>query len=96
LLFDLASVMSMAGSSAGSSERSRKPDVQTLMRTHAPVIRADDDRVRAVVDDHFGVRAGVTSTPRNEDGGSATSGDGPGSPLTSTSYLDASRRFSTP
>jgi integrase len=32
-------------------------DVQTLMRTYAHVIRADDDRVRAVVDDRFGVSA---------------------------------------
>ncbi|MPZ74515.1 MAG: tyrosine-type recombinase/integrase [Nitriliruptorales bacterium] len=32
-------------------------DVQTLMRTYAHVIRADDDRVRAVVDEHFGVSA---------------------------------------
>jgi hypothetical protein len=27
------------------------------MRTYAHVIRADDDRVRAVVNDHFGVSA---------------------------------------
>ena len=32
-------------------------DIQTLMRTYAHVIRADDDRVRTVVDDHFGVSA---------------------------------------
>ena len=42
-------------------------DVQTLMRTYAHVIRADDDMVRAVVDDHFGVSAEDflrTDTPR--------------------------------
>jgi integrase len=42
-------------------------DVQTLMRTYAHVIRADDDRVRTVVDDHFGVSAEDflrTDTPR--------------------------------
>lgn len=42
-------------------------DVQTLMRTYAHVIRADEDRVRVVVDDHFGVSAEDflrTDTPR--------------------------------
>jgi len=42
-------------------------DVQTLMRTYAHVIRADDDRVRGVIDDHFGVSAEDflrTDTPR--------------------------------
>ncbi|MGH8972893.1 MAG: hypothetical protein ACRD0C_06780, partial [Acidimicrobiia bacterium] len=32
-------------------------DIQTLMRTYAHVIRSDDERVRAVVDEHLGVSA---------------------------------------
>jgi integrase len=32
-------------------------DIQTLMRTYAHVIRADDDRARAVIDEHLGVSA---------------------------------------
>ena len=32
-------------------------DIQTLMRTYAHVVRSDDDRVRAVVDEHLGVLA---------------------------------------
>lgn len=32
-------------------------DIQTLMRTYTHVVRADDDRVRAVVDEHLGVSA---------------------------------------
>jgi integrase len=32
-------------------------DIQTLMRTYAHVVRSDDDRVRAVVDEHLGVSA---------------------------------------
>ena len=32
-------------------------DIQTLMRTYAHVIRADDDRVRTIVDEHLGVSA---------------------------------------
>ena len=32
-------------------------DIQTLMRTYAHVIRSDDDRVRAVIDEQLGVSA---------------------------------------
>jgi hypothetical protein len=32
-------------------------DIQTLMRTYAHVVRGDDERVRAVVDEHLGVSA---------------------------------------
>ena len=32
-------------------------DIQTLMRTYAHVIRADDERVRAIVDEHLGLSA---------------------------------------
>jgi integrase len=42
-------------------------DIQTLMRTYAHVVRSDDDRVRAVVDEHLGVSAEDflrTDTPR--------------------------------
>jgi hypothetical protein len=32
-------------------------DIQTLMRTYAHVIRADDERVRAIVDEQLSVSA---------------------------------------
>ena len=32
-------------------------DIQTLMRAYAHVVRSDDDRIRAVAEEHLGVSA---------------------------------------
>jgi len=63
----LSTLVSFSNEWAAVCEGLPGADVQTLMRTYAHVIRADDDRVRAVVDDHFGVSAEDflrTDTPR--------------------------------
>ena len=52
-----ASTLLSAGMSPALVAERLGHDIQTLVRTYAPVIRADDERVRAVVDEHLGVSA---------------------------------------
>ena len=52
-----ASVLLPAGVSPALGAERLGQDVKTLMSTYAHVIRNDDERVRAIVDESFGVSA---------------------------------------
>lgn len=52
-----ASTLLSAGVSPGLVAERLGHDIQTLMQTYAHVIRSDDDRVRAVIDERLGVSA---------------------------------------